>query len=102
MIDVVRGQRSSDRSAARRDRATARDHAAAADEGSAIPARFKRQIVSYQTSEAPGTIVIDTPHTRLFYVLGGGGRERDFGPVDRSKISRMFRNSEFIRRNSCR
>jgi len=27
------------------------------------PARFKRQIVSYATHEAPGTIVIDTPNT---------------------------------------
>jgi lipoprotein-anchoring transpeptidase ErfK/SrfK len=37
-----------------------------------LPARFKRQIVSYPTHEAPGTIIIDTPHTYLYYVLGGG------------------------------
>jgi len=37
-----------------------------------MPARFRRQIVDYPTREAPGTIVIDTPHTRLYYVLGGG------------------------------
>jgi lipoprotein-anchoring transpeptidase ErfK/SrfK len=37
-----------------------------------MPARFKRQIVSYTTREAPGTIIIDTPHTYLYYVLGGG------------------------------
>ncbi|AMN41996.1 L,D-transpeptidase [Rhodoplanes sp. Z2-YC6860] len=37
-----------------------------------LPDRFRRQIVNYQTREAPGTIVIDTPHTRLYYVLGGG------------------------------
>jgi lipoprotein-anchoring transpeptidase ErfK/SrfK len=44
------------------------------DEGRAIemPARLKRQIVSYATREAPGTIVIDTPNTYLYYVLGGG------------------------------
>jgi lipoprotein-anchoring transpeptidase ErfK/SrfK len=45
------------------------------DDESAIveqPARFKRQIVSYATREAPGTIVIDTPNTYLYYVLGGG------------------------------
>jgi lipoprotein-anchoring transpeptidase ErfK/SrfK len=35
-------------------------------------ARLRRQIVSYQTREAPGTIVIDTPATRLYYVLGSG------------------------------
>jgi lipoprotein-anchoring transpeptidase ErfK/SrfK len=37
-----------------------------------LPARFKRQIVSYPTGEAAGTIIIDTPHTYLYYVLGGG------------------------------
>jgi lipoprotein-anchoring transpeptidase ErfK/SrfK len=37
-----------------------------------VPARFRRQIVDYPTGEAPGTIVIDTPRTRLYYVLGGG------------------------------
>ncbi len=44
------------------------------DEGTIVemPARFKRQIVSYTTREAPGTIVIDTPNTYLYYVLGGG------------------------------
>jgi lipoprotein-anchoring transpeptidase ErfK/SrfK len=36
------------------------------------PARFRRQTVSYATREAPGTIVIDTPNTYLYYVLGGG------------------------------
>jgi lipoprotein-anchoring transpeptidase ErfK/SrfK len=44
------------------------------DEGPAVemPARFKRQIVGYTTREAPGTIIIDTPNTYLYYVLGGG------------------------------
>jgi lipoprotein-anchoring transpeptidase ErfK/SrfK len=44
------------------------------DEGSVtqLPARLKRQIVSYPTREAPGTIIIDTPNTYLYYVLGGG------------------------------
>jgi len=27
--------------------------------------------VAYPTSEAPGTVVIDTPHTYLYFVLGG-------------------------------
>jgi len=35
-------------------------------------AHLRRQIVTYQTTEAPGTIVIDTPKTYLYYVLGGG------------------------------
>jgi lipoprotein-anchoring transpeptidase ErfK/SrfK len=35
-------------------------------------ARFKRQMVSYYTTEAPGTIIIDTPNTYLYLVLGNG------------------------------
>ena len=37
-----------------------------------LPARLKRQVVSYPTREAPGTVIIDTPHTYLYYVLPGG------------------------------
>ena len=37
-----------------------------------IPRRFRRQIVDYRTSEAPGTIIIDTPNTYLYLVLGNG------------------------------
>jgi lipoprotein-anchoring transpeptidase ErfK/SrfK len=36
------------------------------------PARLHRHIVDYSTREAPGTIVIDTPNTYLYYVVGGG------------------------------
>jgi lipoprotein-anchoring transpeptidase ErfK/SrfK len=46
-----------------------------ADDDTAIveqPARFRRQIVSYATRETPGTVIIDTPNTYLYYVLGGG------------------------------
>ena len=44
------------------------------NQGSAVemPARLKRQIVSYPTREAPGTVIIDTPNTYLYYVLGNG------------------------------
>ena len=38
----------------------------------ALPARLKRQIVSYSTREAPGTLIIDTANTYLYFVLGGG------------------------------
>jgi lipoprotein-anchoring transpeptidase ErfK/SrfK len=38
----------------------------------AIPQRFKRQVVNYSTSEAPGTVVVDTPNTHLYLVLGDG------------------------------
>ncbi len=42
------------------------------DEDAQLDPRFQRQIVSYQTREAPGTIVVDTPNTYLYYVLGNG------------------------------
>jgi lipoprotein-anchoring transpeptidase ErfK/SrfK len=42
------------------------------DEGVADQSRFKRQIVDYRTPEAAGTVIIDTPHTYLYYVLGNG------------------------------
>jgi lipoprotein-anchoring transpeptidase ErfK/SrfK len=44
------------------------------DEGTVyeLPARLRRQIVNYATREAPGTIIIDTPNTYLYYVLPGG------------------------------
>ena len=34
--------------------------------------RFRRQVVSFNSNEAPGTIIIDTPNTYLYYVLGNG------------------------------
>jgi lipoprotein-anchoring transpeptidase ErfK/SrfK len=41
------------------------------DAGSNLPARLHRQIVDYRSTEAPGTIIIDTPHTYLYFILGG-------------------------------
>ena len=43
-----------------------------ADEDSVLPERMRRTVVNFDTSEAPGTIVIDTGNTYLYYVLGGG------------------------------
>ncbi|MEA2893181.1 MAG: hypothetical protein QOI05_3974 [Bradyrhizobium sp.] len=37
-----------------------------------LPARLKRQVVSYAGREAPGTIIIDTPNTYLYLVMGHG------------------------------
>jgi lipoprotein-anchoring transpeptidase ErfK/SrfK len=34
--------------------------------------RLRRQIVVFSSGEAPGTVIIDTPNTYLYYVLGGG------------------------------
>jgi lipoprotein-anchoring transpeptidase ErfK/SrfK len=45
---------------------------AAPDEDTQLAPRLQRQVVDYVTKEPAGTIVVDTPHTYLFYVLGGG------------------------------
>jgi lipoprotein-anchoring transpeptidase ErfK/SrfK len=44
------------------------------DQGSdlGIPAHLRRQVVQFSGSEAPGTVVIDTANTYLYYVLGSG------------------------------
>ena len=43
-----------------------------AEQGYEAPAQFRRQIVAYTGSEAPGTIIIDTPNTFLYLVQPGG------------------------------
>ncbi|HMM90528.1 L,D-transpeptidase [Bradyrhizobium sp.] len=37
-----------------------------------LPARLRRQVVNYHSREAPGTIIIDTPNTYLYLVMGNG------------------------------
>jgi lipoprotein-anchoring transpeptidase ErfK/SrfK len=37
-----------------------------------LPDNLSRQVVGYSTTEAPGTIVVDTSNTYLYFVLGGG------------------------------
>jgi lipoprotein-anchoring transpeptidase ErfK/SrfK len=37
-----------------------------------LPANLKKQLVDYPTKEPVGTIVVDTPHTYLYLVLGHG------------------------------
>jgi lipoprotein-anchoring transpeptidase ErfK/SrfK len=37
-----------------------------------LPANLRRQEVDFVTKEPPGTIVVDTPHTYLYLVLGNG------------------------------
>jgi lipoprotein-anchoring transpeptidase ErfK/SrfK len=68
------------------------------DQGpSNLPPQFRRQVVDYNTIEPAGTIIIDTPHTYLYLVLGGGkamrygigvGRE-GFTWTGTERISRM-------------
>src|SRR5262245_17719308 len=43
-----------------------------AGSGAVESPRLRRQLVDYATREAPGTIIIDTPNTYLYLVLGGG------------------------------
>ena len=43
-----------------------------ADGGAQLAPRFKRQIIDYRTAEAPGTIIVDTPNTYLYLVMGNG------------------------------
>jgi lipoprotein-anchoring transpeptidase ErfK/SrfK len=37
-----------------------------------LPPQFRRTMIDYPTKEPAGTIVIDTPHTYLYLVLGNG------------------------------
>jgi len=62
-----------------------------------LPANLKKQLVDFQTKEPAGTIIIDTPHTYLYLVLGNGramrygigvGRE-GFTWAGTERISRM-------------
>jgi lipoprotein-anchoring transpeptidase ErfK/SrfK len=62
-----------------------------------LPPQFRRQIVGFTTPEPAGTIIIDTPNTFLFLVLGNGkalrygigvGRE-GFTWTGTERISRM-------------
>jgi lipoprotein-anchoring transpeptidase ErfK/SrfK len=42
------------------------------NEDAELAPRLQRQIVVYASREAPGTVIVDTPHTYLYYVLGNG------------------------------
>ncbi len=51
---------------------TAPAYANPSDDDGELPADMRRQVVSYRTGEAPGTIIVDTPNTFLYLVLPGG------------------------------
>ena len=42
------------------------------EQGAVLAERLQRTIVAYDGREAPGTVIIDTGNTYLYYVLGGG------------------------------
>jgi lipoprotein-anchoring transpeptidase ErfK/SrfK len=46
--------------------------AASGSEDSLLPERLRPTVVEFDTREAPGTIIIDTGSTALYYVLGQG------------------------------
>jgi lipoprotein-anchoring transpeptidase ErfK/SrfK len=65
-----------------------------------LPAHLRRQIVSYQTNEPAGTIIIDTPNTYLYLVLGNGRAMRYGIGVGRdgftwSGVQRISRRTEW-------
>ena len=37
-----------------------------------LPPQFRRTMINYQSKEPVGTIIVDTPHTYLYLVLGNG------------------------------
>src|SRR5262245_63273823 len=43
-----------------------------AGETSELPAHLRRQVIEYRGQEAPGTVIIDTPNTYLYLVVGHG------------------------------
>jgi lipoprotein-anchoring transpeptidase ErfK/SrfK len=51
---------------------TAPAYANPQDDGGDLRGELRRQIVDYSSREAPGTIIIDTPNTYLYLVLGNG------------------------------
>jgi lipoprotein-anchoring transpeptidase ErfK/SrfK len=48
------------------------DDGGTAPVASEMPARLRRTVVNLDTREAPGTVIIDTGNTALYYVLGHG------------------------------
>src|SRR5258706_4704601 len=52
------------------------DQPALSDEGDGssrvVPERLRRAVIAFDSREAPGTVIIDTGNTALYYVLGQG------------------------------
>jgi lipoprotein-anchoring transpeptidase ErfK/SrfK len=42
------------------------------DSSAQLPAQFRRQVVNFPSTEPAGTIIVDTPNTHLYLVLGHG------------------------------
>jgi lipoprotein-anchoring transpeptidase ErfK/SrfK len=48
------------------------DYVTSDEDAAPVPERLRRAVVAFDRNEAPGTIVIDTGNTALYYVLGQG------------------------------
>ncbi|MBP1852455.1 L,D-transpeptidase [Rhizobium halophytocola] len=59
---------------------------------------LRRQEVAYETTEKPGTVVVDTPAKRLYYVLGNGRAIR-YG-VGVGKEGRQLRGNAYVGRKA--
>jgi lipoprotein-anchoring transpeptidase ErfK/SrfK len=72
----VLGYASAPRSSFPSDNIITPNEPAATDESdgssSVLPERLRRTVVAFNTREAPGTVIIDTGNTALYYVLGQG------------------------------
>jgi len=82
------------------------NYAARPDEAHPLPAmpldkikpELRRTEVAYETSQKPGTVVIDTPARRLYYVLGDGKAVRYAISVGRE--GRELRGSAYVGRKA--
>src|SRR5262249_9195114 len=54
-----------------RPQVTAPAYANPNEDAGEVRSDLRRQVVDYRTSEAPGTIIIDTPNTYLYLVMPG-------------------------------
>jgi len=52
-----------------------------------VPRQYHRQIVSYETKEKPGTIIVDTNNKFLYFVLGDGKAMRYGAGVGRGGLA---------------
>lgn len=63
-----------------------------------IKAEFRRTEIAYETRHKPGTVVVDTPSRRLYYVLGGGRAIRYAISVGRE--GRELRGNAYVGRKA--
>jgi lipoprotein-anchoring transpeptidase ErfK/SrfK len=80
--------------------ASARQSNASIDDEVGASPELQRQIVTYPSKEPAGTIIVDTPHTFLYFTLGGGKAVRYGIGVGRkgftwSGVEQISRKSEW-------